>query len=230
MFGDIARAIGEFRRPTFWGVAALSVALTLALLGVVFALAGWALGVGGDLTAQLPVIGDLTAPGSVGTVLYVLAALAASVLLMGPVAALFVGLFLEVVVGAVERRSYPDAPPGRGAGLWDQLRSGLGLFGALILGNIAVLILSLFMPPLAPFLLIGMNGWLIGREYAEMVAMRRMTGPEAKAFRKRHSGRIFAFGVATAALLAVPVVNLFAPLVGAAAATHCFHRAERNRA
>ena len=80
------------------------------------------------------------------------------------------------------------------------------------------------MPPLAPFLLIAVNGWLLGREYVEMVALRRMDRTAARAFRKAHRLRVFGVGAAMAALMAVPLANLFAPLLGAAAATHLFHR------
>jgi uncharacterized protein involved in cysteine biosynthesis len=229
MLGDLALALDELRHRAFWGVAAISVALTIALFALVFWLAGWALGVGGDLTANLPLIGEATAPGAVGVVLYTLAALAASVLLMGPVAALFVGLFLESVVSAVEKRRYANAPAGKPAPLLDQIRAALGLFGAVLLGNLLVLALSLLFPPLAPFLLIAVNGWLLGREYVETVALRRMDEKAAKAFRRAHRLRVFGVGAAMAALMAVPVANLFAPLLGAAAATHLYHRAGGGR-
>jgi uncharacterized protein involved in cysteine biosynthesis len=225
MLGDLALALDELRHRAFWGVAAGSVTLTLLLFAAVFGLAGWALGVGGDLTANLPLIGEATAPGAVGVVLYVLAAIAASLILMGPVAALFVGVFLEVVVASVERRRYPSAPPGKAAPLFDQLRAALGLFGAVLLGNLVVLGLSFLVPPLAPLLLIGVNGWLLGREYVDTVALRRMDRKAATAFRRAHSLRIFGVGVAMAALMAVPLANLLAPLLGAAAATHLVHRA-----
>lgn len=225
MLGDLALALGELRRPGFWGVAAGAVALTLALLGAVFGLAGWLLGVGSDITATLPWIGQTEAPGAIGLVLYILAALAASALLMGPVAAMFVGLFLEVVVASVEKRRYPAAPPGKAAPISDQLRAALALLVAVILGSLLAIALSFLAPPLAPVFLIGINGWLLGREYVETVALRRMSRSEARAFRKRHGLRVFGVGAAMAALAAVPLANLLAPLLGAAAATHLFHRA-----
>lgn len=228
MFGDLALAMEELRHRAFWGVAAGSVALTLALFALAFWTAGWALGVGGDLSASLPWFGEVTAPGFLGTILYLLAAFALSLFLTGPVAALFVGVFLETVIAAVERRRYAAAGPGEPAPLRDQIGAAVKLFVAVLLGNALALALSLLFPPAAPLLLIAVNGWLLGREYVEAVALRRMPQAAAKAFRRRHRARVFGVGAAMAALMAVPVVNLFAPLLGAAAATHLFHRAERG--
>jgi uncharacterized protein involved in cysteine biosynthesis len=229
MLGDLALALDELRHRAFWGVAALSVTVTLLLLGGVFWLVGWLLGVGGDISATLPWLGETTAPGVIGLVLYALAALALSLFLMGPVAAVFVGGLLDVVIASVERRRYPGAGPGKAAPLAEQIGAGAKLLVAVVAGNLLVLGLSLLMPPAAPFLLVAMNGWLLGREYVETVALRRMHAAEAKAFRRAHRWRVFGVGAAMALLLAVPVANLFAPLLGAAAATHLFHRAQAGR-
>jgi uncharacterized protein involved in cysteine biosynthesis len=225
MLGDLALAFDELRHRAFWGVAAGSVALTLALLGAVFWGFGLLIGVGGDVSATLPWLGETEAPGFVGVILYVLAAFGLSLFLTGPVAALFVGVFAEVVIASVERRRYAEAGEGKPAPVFDQIRAALGLFLAVLAGNGFVLVVSLLFPPAAPFLLIAVNGWLLGREYVEAVALRRMPAAEAKAFRRAHRLRVFGVGAAMAALMAVPVANLFAPLLGVAAATHLFHRA-----
>jgi uncharacterized protein involved in cysteine biosynthesis len=229
MLGDLTRALEELRYRPFWGVALGSVLLTLALLAGLFWLGGWLLGVGGDMTATLPWLGETQAPGVIGVILYVLAALGLSLFLTGPVAALFVGLFMEVVIAAVERRSYAAAGPGTPAPMLDQIKAALLLFLAVLAGNLLVLLLSLLFPPAAPFLLIAVNGWLLGREYVEAVALRRMPSAEAKAFRRRHRGRVLGVGAAMAALMAVPVINLAAPLLGAAAATHLYHRVQAEQ-
>lgn len=229
MLGDLALALDELRHRPFWGVAALSVTVTLVLLGGMFWFVGWLLGVGGDISATLPWLGETTAPGVIGLVLYALAALALSLFLAGPVAALFVGGLLEVVIAAVERRRYPAAGQGTAAPFVEQVAAGVKLLLAVIAGNLLVLGLSLLMPPAAPFLLVAVNGWLLGREYVEAVALRRMPSAQAKAFRRAHRWRVFGVGAAMALLLAVPVANLFAPLLGAAAATHLFHRARAGR-
>jgi uncharacterized protein involved in cysteine biosynthesis len=225
MFRDLTLAFEELRHRDFWGVAAGSVALTLVLLGAVFWVLGALLGVGADLSVTLPWIGEMNAPGFLSVLVYAVAALMLSLLLTGPVAALFVGIFAEAVIAAVERRRYAGSGKGDPAPVFGQIKAALGLFLAVVAGNGLALLASLLFPPALPFLMIAVNGWLLGREYVEAVALRRMTADEAKAFRRVHRLRVFGMGTAMAALMAVPVVNLFAPLLGVAAATHLFHRA-----
>lgn len=225
MLGDLWLALGELRHRAFWGVAAASAALTLGLLGGLVVLVGWLLGVGEGFAVTLPWWGPVEAPGILGAVLYALAALGVSALLGGPVAALFVGLFLETVVAAVEQRAYPAAGPGQPAPWPQQVRAALSLMLAVLAGNLLVLLIALAVPPAAPLLLVAVNGWLLGREYVETVALRRMPLDAARAFRRTHRLRAFGVGAAMAAAMAVPVANLLAPLIGAAAATHLFHRA-----
>jgi CysZ protein len=59
----------------------------------------------------------------------------------------------------------------------------------------------------------GLNGFLMGREYATITAARHMSYAEARALRKRHGGAVFAVG------LACSIVPFLAPLVGASAMT-----------
>ena len=225
MFGDLLRALDELRHGAFWAIAAASVALTLAVLVLLFFGLAWLIGLGGDFSVTLPWLGEAQAPGIIGTLIYVAAALVLSLFLTGPIVAVFVGLFLEKIVASVERRAYPDAGKGTPAPPLDQLRSGLRLLVSIGAATAAVLLISAILPPALPVLLVVVNGWLLGREYVDAVALRRMPEKQARAFRKAHRLRVFGVGLATAVLMAVPVMNLLAPLIGAAAATHLFHRA-----
>ena len=67
-----------------------------------------------------------------------------------------------------------------------------------------------------------MNGYLLSREYFELVALRRIGPVEARALRKAHRGRLFVAGVIITLLLTVPGVNLLAPVVATAAMVHLF--------
>ncbi|MGF1658944.1 MAG: EI24 domain-containing protein [Rubrimonas sp.] len=230
MLGDLARALGELGHAAFWVVAAKAVGLTLALLAGAFALAGWALGVGEGFAIDLPFLDPVEIGGGVGGALFGAAALVASAFLMLPVAALFIGVFLDEIVDAVERRSYRDLPPARPVPLATQLRASLGLLGAMALGNTLALIVYLIAAPLAPFTFVAINGWLLGREYLETVALRRMDRAQAAALRRRWRLSAWGIGAAIAAALIVPIANLFAPLIGVAAATHLYHRATRLKA
>jgi uncharacterized protein involved in cysteine biosynthesis len=134
-------------------------------------------------------------------------------------------LLLDPVAAAVEARHYPHLPPARPASATAQIAAGLRLAGLATLLNLLALPLVLFVPGLglAAFLLV--NGWLLGREYLELAALRRVGDAEAKMVRRAIAGRTLAGGVALAAMALVPFGNLLVPLVGAAAFVHMFHRA-----
>jgi CysZ protein len=68
------------------------------------------------------------------------------------------------------------------------------------------------------------NGWLLGREYFERVALRHLSRTAADALRRRHSGGVFSAGVIISVLTIVPIANLIAPLFGAAFMVHMFKR------
>jgi uncharacterized protein involved in cysteine biosynthesis len=224
---DILRAIADLRDPRLWGVVAKAIALTLILLAAAFGGGAWALGVGSDLSFTLPWIGDVSVGGGATGLLWALAAIAASLFLTPPVAALFVGFLLDDVVDAVEARSYPALSRATPVPWLKQMGAALNLLALMIVANLIGLIFWALFPPVAPFLFLAMNGWLIGREYFELVAFRRVDASRARALRRANGLSATLIGAAVAAALAIPVVNLIAPLLGVAAATHLFHRVAR---
>jgi len=135
--------------------------------------------------------------------------------------------FADEVVQAVEARHYTAAlATARKLGFSEEL--GQGLRGAIrALGwNLAALPVALVLlvtgvgPPLVFFLV---NAVLLGRELQDMVWLRHRHDPQAGAPLSGFTRA--APGGAVAGLLTVPFVNLLAPLLGAAAATHLVHRA-----
>lgn len=217
-------ALGQVSDRRFVGVMATGVALSLALLGAVYAafvrLAAAVL----PETVNLPWIGqinwlsDLVGWGSLAVMIGL------SVFLMIPVAALFSGLFLERVADAVEDRHYPDLAPARPQGLLNGLIGSVNFCGVLVIVNTLALIGYLFAGPLAPALFWGLNGYLLGREYFQTVAARRLDRSAAKALRKANAGTIWLAGCLMAAPLSLPFVNLVIPVLGVATFTHIFHR------
>ncbi len=228
MLGDIARALGELRHRAFWTIAAKSVGLTLALLAAAFWLAGRALGVGESFAIDLPLLDPVEISGGVGATLFGVLAIGASAVLMLPVAAIFIGVFVDEIVEAVERRSYLGLPKTRGVPLPTQLRASAGLLVAMIVGNALGLIVYLLAAPLAPFVFVAINGWLLGREYLETVALRRVSAADAAEFRRKWWLSAWGLGAVMAVAMAVPLINLFTPLIGVAAATHLYHRVVRE--
>jgi uncharacterized protein involved in cysteine biosynthesis len=103
------------------------------------------------------------------------------------------------------------------------LAGSLKFLGITLALNLLVL-LFLIVPPVFPFVFYGVNGYLLSREYFEVVAARRMPAPAVRELRKKHMRRLFLSGLVVAFLLTVPIVNLLAPIVGTAAMVHIFHR------
>ena len=219
-----ARAIGQLGDPRFVRTFLLGVGLALGLLAAL----AWAVLAGlGRLVPDavtLPWIGPVTFLDELASGAGLAAFLVASIFLMVPVAALFTGLFLDDVADAVEARHYPALAPARRLGVLESARESLGFLGVLVAANLVALALYLLVAPLAPFVFWAVNGYLLGREYFQLVAVRRLGRAGAGALRRRHPLTIFLAGVLMAVPLTVPVVNLCVPILGAATFTHLFHR------
>jgi CysZ protein len=164
----------------------------------------------------------LSSIGLLDTVIDVLGGLATLVvtwILFPAVLSTTVGLFLDEVAGAVEQRHYPAWPPARDAPILEIIGSSLRFLGILIVLNI-ILLPFLLLPPLFPFVFYGVNGYLLGREYYEAVALRHADSPTARALWRRHRLRFLLAGVIIAILLTVPVLNIVVPIVATAAMVH----------
>jgi CysZ protein len=148
-------------------------------------------------------------------------------LLFPAVVSITIGFFLEAVAAAVERRHYPDLPPVRSQPLEEVLASSVKLFGVMLLLNL-IMLPFLLIPPLFPFVFYGVNGYLLGREYFELVAFRRLDPVRARLLRRRHGRTLFTAGVLIAFLLTIPIINLLTPLIGTSAMVHVFERIRRE--
>jgi uncharacterized protein involved in cysteine biosynthesis len=151
-----------------------------------------------------------------------LAVLALSWLLFPAVVTLILGFFLDRVAAVVEAADDPGKSPPRRRRLAETMFAAVRLAALSIALNLAALPFYLFVPGLNLVLFLALNGYLLGREYFEVVALRRLDASAAKAMRRRFGGRVFVGGVAIAGLFALPLVNLVAPVVGVAFMVHLF--------
>ncbi len=224
LIGDVARALGQMGdRPFLW-VMIKAVALTVLLLAGLSWLAGWGASLLPTDLGDWPLVGQVTLPELGLQGLAIGAVLVASIFLMIPVAAIFVGFFLEDVAEAVEARHYPLLPPARPPGLGANLLNALRFAAVVIIANVLALILYFISGPLAPLVFYAVNGYLLGREYFELVAARHMPFREAIQLRKQHWLRAWAAGTLMAIPLTIPIMNLIVPVLGVATVTHQFHR------
>jgi CysZ protein len=148
-------------------------------------------------------------------------------LIFPSMAILMLGFFLDRVIASVERRHYPDLPAPREIGIGPSLASAARLALLALLLNVLALPLYIFFPVVNIVLFFGINGYLVGREYFEAVASRRLERPVVKAMWRHYRVRLVIAGAIIAFMLSVPVLNLAAPLIGVAFMLHLFEGLRR---
>jgi len=213
MFGGLYKAMRQLGDAACRRVVVRSVALSVAVfmglwLSVGFLLANTALFAVGWLEAALDLLGGL-------------ATAVVTWLLFPAVVSAVIGLFLEDIAGAVETRHFPHLPKSQGAPVAEQIAAALKFLAVMIALNI-VMLPFLLLGPLFPFVFYAVNGYLLAREYFELVALRRLPAADARALRKEGGLKLFAAGFVIAFGLTVPVVNLLAPIVATAWMVHMF--------
>ena len=213
MLKALSRSLSQLSDPAIFGVLVMSVAGAAVVLIAVWTgvdvivtrmtlfTTGWL-----DWLARFAI--------GIGTVFVTIA-------LFGVIAAMIAGLFVDRVARAVERRYYPGLPPARVSGVAEQLGGQLSfVFAALIL-NLLVLPLYLIWGANIPIFL-GLNGYLLGREYFELVALRRVDRRTARLLWRVHRPRLILCGAAIASLSFVPFANLLTPVLATAFMLHIF--------
>ena len=147
-------------------------------------------------------------------------ALVLAFLLFPGIVSAIVGFYLEEVAEAVDARHYDDLPAARGQPVSEAIGSALRLLTLTALLNIAALPLYVLLPGINLFVFYGLNGYLLGREYFEQAAARRMGPGAARELRRQNGLTVTLAGAAVAALLSIPVAGWFMPVVATAVMVH----------
>ncbi|MBT0958193.1 EI24 domain-containing protein [Alphaproteobacteria bacterium KMM 3653] len=228
IFSDFAKAVAQVFDPRFLRVLLIGVGLTIALLVGIYFLFQW--GIMWLLPENLTIFGyeitwldNILGWASVGVTLLL------SMFLMVPVASAFTGLFLDDIARAVEERHYAGLPPVPRLPWGEVIADTLAFLGLLLLANLGMLLIYILAFPIAPLLFIAVNGLLLGREYFQMVAMRRLGRSGANRARSRHFLNVWWAGILMTVPLSIPILNLFVPILACATFTHQFHRLEPQR-
>ncbi|MET4805612.1 EI24 domain-containing protein [Limibacillus sp. MBR-115] len=230
MFSSLAKSFAQLSDPRVRKVVWWSILLALGVFILLWIGFGFLLSWGGDsLAAWLQSLGWegfllrsvewLAAAASVGALLIV------SLLVFPGVVGILIPLYLDQVADAVEDRHYPGLPPARPQRLAEMLLDALRLVGATVALNLLALpfyLIFLFIPGLNLLLFYLLNGYLLGREYFELVAVRRLARSELKPAWKARKGRYLVAGALITFLLTIPLVNLIAPVVATAFMVHLF--------
>lgn len=229
IFNAFLKAVGQLTDSRFLGVLGLGITLTIGLLVGFYAIFAGVVGWFVPDTFSLPWIGEVNWIDNALTIAGIPLMLVLSIFLMVPVSAAFMGIFLDRVSEAVEDRYYPGLPPARGLSIGEAMVDVAKFLSILTLVNIVGLVFYLVSGPFAPLVFWVVNGILIGREYGQMVALRRHDARGAAEFRKRNRSTLFAAGVLMAVPLTIPVVNILVPILGAATFTHLYHMLNAGR-
>jgi CysZ protein len=214
-FGDVPAAIGgacaDLFGPPLRGLLLLCAALLSVLVwaGLTFLvplipLHGW-LGIGAEAIASV--------------------ALVLAALVLAPAVTMIVGgVFLDIAAERVERARFPADRPGAGMALPKALAASARIAAVALPLNILALPLY-FVPVVNVLVYWGLNGFLLGREYFSMAALRFRDWPDVRALRRQNSALVFLAGLALAVVMSVPVLNLCASLFGIALMVRLHKRA-----
>lgn len=231
MIDALVKALRQFSDPRLRGVVWLGIGAAALVFALLFWGIGWLLS-GVSLT-DLGLSPETASPFEYPFRLLVdvlggLAVLGLTWLLFPVVATAVTGIFLERVAVAVEGRHYPGLPAAREQGIGEAVGMAARFLALSLLLNLLALPVYLLFPAVNFLLFYLLNGYLIGREYFEMAALRRLESAEATALRKRYGGRIVTFGALFAFLMTIPVLNLAAPVFATAAMIHLFEGLRRQ--
>ena len=206
MIEDVIQAFAQTFSPSLRRILLKSVALAVLLLLVL------------GVILQMLLTGLTSLPQPFEMALAIATGLgifAGAIYLMGPISSLIAALFVDEVAGEVERTSFPADPIGRPLPIATSLLLSVKFFGLVLLVNFFALLL-LLIPGINIAAFFVANGYLLGREYFELAAMRYRPVEEAKALRREHSVRVFLAGLAIAGVVVVPFLNLITPIFATA--------------
>jgi CysZ protein len=144
-------------------------------------------------------------------------------------AGLIISFYLNQVALAVEAQHYPHLGDVRDEAISEIVSYAVRFTFISVSLNLAILIIvvpgmliTVILAPLIPFVFLLVNGYLIGREYFEFVAVRRLEPPAARALRIRYKKRIWGYGIVVSILMIIPLINWLMPVIAAAYMVHNF--------
>jgi len=226
LFSDFTKALSQLLDPKFLWVLIKAVGLSAVLFGGAYYGIIWLAVTVLPGSITLPWLGTIPVGDWFSAVAFT-GALIMAVFLMFPVAAVFLGFFLEEIADAVETKYYPHLPKVQPMPFSAAMGEALRFLMIMIMANLFALIIYFASTLLAPVIFYIVNGFLLGREYFQLVAARRIGAKAASKLRKAHRWEIWFAGILMAVPLSIPVVNLLVPLLGVATFTHQFHRLNR---
>ncbi|MEI9990481.1 MAG: EI24 domain-containing protein [Rhizomicrobium sp.] len=216
MFASVRKAVAtlfgrDFVGLLFWVLVASAIAFVALIAGLEYAIVH----LPATVPAWLKALLEVAAPIALLLVVFALGA---------PVAALVGSLFLDRIAAKVDARFYPNDPKAPGAPWIGGTGERLKLVVLAVLINGAALALDAEIPFVPEAVALLANGWLLGREFFELAALRHLPRQQSDALRRRHAGKVYIGGLLIAVLTVIPGIDLIAPFFGAALMAHLFKR------
>jgi CysZ protein len=219
MFDDVTRAFAQTFSPPLRRVLLKAVGLAILLLFVL------------GIILQTVITHMITLPQPFEMALAIamsLGMIAGAIYLMGPISSLIAALFLDEVAEEIERTNYPEDPAGRALPIAQTMVLSAKFFGLVLAVNLIALLL-LLLPGINLAAFFVANGYLLGREYFELAAMRFRPVEEVKALRQANALRVFLAGLVISGVVAVPFLNLITPVFATALMVHVHKRVAPTR-
>ena len=206
MLTAAGQAFQQLFTPAFRAVLLKCVAFTIGLLAVLIIGIEWTF----SHFVQWPGWIEKTIEWLGGLALVV-----GSIFLIPPVSSLIAGLYVDDIAAKVESTTYPQDPPGKPVATLPAIGLALKFFVVVLAVNILAVFL-LLIPGINLIAFYLGNGYLLGREYFELAAMRHMPPDEAKQLRRANRVTVLLCGLIIAAIASVPILNLITPLFATA--------------
>lgn len=207
----VVRALGQLGDPVVLVVLGGCIGAGALLFGSMLWLVPFAL-------AKLQLLQNAWLDGAIA-VMGGMAAVVLTWFLFPPIAVALVGLFLEPIARAVERKHYPGLGPPLGVPLLTSAWRSIRLLLMLVTANVLMLVL-LAVPPVYLVAYYVVNGFLLGQEYAELIGLRRCSPEAVDAMIRARRVPLMLFGAMAAFAATLPFVNIIAPVILTAAMVH----------
>ncbi len=143
------------------------------------------------------------------------------------VVVLIAGMFQEIAISRVEAKSYPQNQRQEKPKFWpDTLHDIKFVLWALFLN---ILVLPLHLIVIGFLISVAINSYLTGREFFEMAAGYHIGKPQASKLIRHNRRAVYIGGFMITLMAAVPLLNLFVPIVAVVWMVHVYHQIDANR-
>lgn len=216
MISALVKAFAQLPDPRLRRVLRLGIIGALATYLALVAVVAWA-------TTGTAMLSEAWAD-TTADIAGILAALALPLLFFPALSTTVMGPLLEKVADAVEDRHYPHLNWPRPQKWAEVLATTLRFLAVTVVINLLALPIYgvLLITGFTVVLVYLVNGYLLGREYFEIVAFRRLDPKAARVLFRNRLGRLWLAGAVITFLFSVPILNLAAPVIATAFMTHLF--------